>query len=156
MPSKSHLGQPPLNHVVLEVVGGMNGGCGPSLFDFVRLTPDGKSVPGAFRVPQGQLLIITDVDWQYVHPSHDALAGHIEVLRLFLQPIPAGQDPGVRVFESTVTLSTKGEGGISEGMTAGFVVSSHSRICPDVFPGPTGPPFGLQHLILRGYLLPAT
>ena len=34
-----------------------------------------------------------------------------------------------------------------------LVVSSKARICPDVFPGPVGPPLGLQHLILRGYLI---
>jgi hypothetical protein len=38
-------------------------------------------------------------------------------------------------------------------MTSGFVVSSKARICPDVFPGPHGPPSGLQHLIVRGYLI---
>jgi hypothetical protein len=39
-------------------------------------------------------------------------------------------------------------------MTSGFVVSSKARICPTVFPGPLGPPSGLQHLIARGYLIP--
>ena len=53
-----------------------------------------------------------------------------------------------------MTLSSLGEGGASEAMTSGFVVSSAARICPDVIPGPLGPPFGLQHLILRGYLAP--
>lgn len=83
-------------HVVLEVVGGMNGGCGPSQLDFVRNLPDG------------------------------------------------GQESG---------LGGLGWGGISEAMTSGIVVSSKARICPDIFPGPTGPPGGFQHLILRGYLI---
>ena len=33
-------------NVVLEVVGGMNGGCGPGKLDFVRVLPDGNSQSG--------------------------------------------------------------------------------------------------------------
>ena len=143
-------------HVVLEVVGGLIGGCGPSLLDFVRVLPDGgsKGGPGGggFRVPARHALVITDVDWQYVHPQGAAGAGRIQVLRLFIENLA---DPNLtrRAFESTITLSSQGEGGISEAMTTGFVVSSKARICPNVFPGPQGPPSGLQHLILRGYLI---
>jgi hypothetical protein len=142
--------------VVLEVVGGVNGGCGPANLDFFRILPDGtgQSGPGGlgWRVPLGKALVITDVDWQFVHPQGAAAAGKIEVLRLFVENLA---DPSVsgRAFESTITLGSQGEGGISESMTTGFAVSSEARICPDVTPGPSGPPFGLQHLILRGYLI---
>jgi len=143
-------------HVVLEVVAGMNGGYGPAKLDFLRIQPDATAQAGAgglgWRVPAGQTLVITEVDWQYVHPQGTAGADKIEVLRLFLESLAS---PGNirRVFESTVTLSSKGEGGISESMTSGFVVSSKARIAPDIMPGPLGPPSGLQHLILRGYLI---
>jgi hypothetical protein len=143
-------------HVVLELVGGMNGGCGPAKLDFVRILPDGniETGPGGlgYRVPTGQALIVTDVDWQYLHPQGTTSAGRIEVLRLLIENLA---NPGLtrRAFESTVVLSSHGEGGISEAMTTGFAVSSKARICPDVFPGPLGPPSGLQHLILRGYLI---
>lgn len=153
----THMGQPVSEHVVLEVVGGMNGGCGPAKHDFLRVLPDGNIESGAgglgYRVPDGKVLIITDVDWQYVHPDYELAAGKIEVLRLFIENLtePSKQR---RVFESTITLSSMGVGGISESVTSGFPVSSAARICPDVFPGPQGPPSGLQHLILRGYLIP--
>lgn len=143
-------------HVVMEVVGGINGGCGPAKLDFVRVLPDGnvETGPGGlgYRVPTGQALVITDVDWQYVHPQGATVAGRIMVLRLFIENI-ANASVSRRAFESTITLSSRGEGGISEAATSGFVVSSKARICPDVFPGPTGPPSGLQHLLLRGYLI---
>ena len=143
-------------HVVLEVVGGMNGGCGASLFDFVRVLPDGTSQIGpgglGWRVPAGDVLVVTDVDWEYVHPQGAAAAGKIEVLRLIIENL-ANPDVSRRAFESTITLSSQGQGGISEAMNSGFVVSPAARICPDIFPGPQGPPFGLQHLILRGYLI---
>lgn len=143
-------------HVVLEVVGGMNGGCGPAQLDFVRIMSDGTAQSGAgglgWRVPTGQALVITDVDWQYVDPQGAAGAGKIEVLRLSIENLSSASNTR-RAFESTITLSSQGQGGISEAMTSGFVVSSAARICPDIFPGPLGPPSGLQHLILRGYLI---
>ena len=140
-------------HVVLELVGGINGGCGPAKLDFLRVLPDGNvEAGGPWRVPAGQALVVTDVDWQYVHPQGAAFAGRIEVLRLTVENL-ANAALTRREFESTITLSSHGEGGTSVAMTSGFVVSSKARICPDVSPGPTGPPSGLQHLILQGYLI---
>lgn len=143
-------------NVVLEVVGGMDGGCGPTRLDFVRILADGNAQSGpeglGWRVPVGQALVITDVDWQYLHPLGAKAAGRIEVLRLFIENLATPTDTR-RAFESTITLSSHGEGGISEAMTSGFVVSSKARVCLDISPGPLGPPIGLQHLILRGYLI---
>jgi hypothetical protein len=65
-------------HVVLEVVAGMNGGCGPGKLDFVRVLADGNSQsrPGGlgWRVPAGQALVVADVDWQYI-PSPRSCGG---------------------------------------------------------------------------------
>src|SRR6516162_2394574 len=51
----SHLRQPVGEHVTLEVVGGMKGGCGAAKLEFVRVLPDGSadSGPGGtgYRVP---------------------------------------------------------------------------------------------------------
>lgn len=153
----THMGQPTSEHVTLEVVGGMNEGCGRAKSDFLRVLPDGNIDNGArrfgYRVPAGKVLVITDVDWQFVHPDHENAAGKIEVLRLFIENLKEPMKKR-RVFESAITLSSLGEGGISESLTSGFMVSSAARICPDVSPGPQGPPSGLQHLILRGYLIP--
>jgi len=153
--NKTHMGQPASEHVTLEVVGGLQGGCGPALNDFVRVLPDGNSESGAgglgWRVPEGKILVVTDVDWQYVHPNHGTATGKIQTLRLFIEN-SADPSRSRRAFESTITLSSEGEGGISESMTSGFIVSSAARICIDVNTGPQGPPFGLQHLILRGYM----
>ena len=145
-------------NVVLEVVGGVNGGYGPAKLEFSRNLPNGERDGGpegiGWRIPAGQALVITDVDWQYIHPEGAAGAGRIQILRLFIESLDKKtMRPSVRVFESTITLSARGEGGISESMATGFVVSSKARVCPDIFPGPGGPPFGLQHLILRGYLI---
>jgi hypothetical protein len=151
----THLGKSPSDHVVLEVVGGMTGGCGVAKLDFERILPNGESVGTdgtGWRIPGGKLLVITDVDWQYIHPDGEVAAGTIQILRLNIENLSEPRKIS-RAFESTVTLSSKGEGGISESMTSGFIVEPKARICPDVMPGPLGPTGGLQHLILRGYLV---
>ncbi len=150
-PAVTHVGQRFGEHVTLEVVGGATGGCGAAQRDFVRNLPDGTRTGGFFRVPDGKVLVVTDVDWQYVHPSGAAGADKLQIMRLFIQSLVNPSDE-LRAFESAIVLSSEGEGGASEAMQSGFVVSSAARLCPDVFPGPEGPPSGLQHLILRGYL----
>ena len=143
--AQSHLGQPAANHVTLEVVAGSISGCGPpDQFDFVRNLPDGNRASGFFRVPVGQALIITDVDWQY----NGGAAGDVQTLRLLVENLA---NPGIplRMFESTIVLNAAGRGGASVSMTAGFVVSDQARICPDVSPGGGQ----INHILLRGYLM---
>jgi hypothetical protein len=144
----SAVGQPASSLVTLEAVN-MITAC-PTGLDFFRTFPDGGT-GGPFRVPAGQVLVVTELDWQYVHPSGAAAAGHIETLRLFIQNLA---QPFVqrRAFESTVVLSAVGEGGASTTATTGFAVSSAAQVCADVSPGPTTGGGGLQHLIVRGYL----
>ena len=136
--------------ILLSLVGGVNGGCGAGLFEFQRILPDGTS-GNIFRVPAGSNFVVTDLDWSYVSPSGTSTAGTIQTARLFIQNLanPFMQERGM---ESTITLSNTGQGGTSTNATTGFVVSSKARICPDVFPGPMGPPFGVQHMIVRGFL----
>jgi hypothetical protein len=150
----THMGQPPSSHVTLENVGGIPGFCGG--VDFARVLPDGTSA-GIFRVPAGQVLVVTDVDWEYAHPQGKDAKGTIQVLTLSIQNIPpAGEnDPEpIKAFQSTITLNFQGQGGTSEHMTSGFVVSSSARICLDVHSGPASTPSGLQSLLVRGYLTP--
>jgi hypothetical protein len=148
----SAVGQPASSLVTLEAVNTITA-CLTGL-DFTRTFPDGGNggFGGNFRVPAGQVLVVTELDWQYVHPSGAAAAGHIETLRLFIQNLA---QPFVqrRAFESTVVLSAVGEGGASTTATTGFAVSSAAQVCADVSPGPTTGGGGLQHLIVRGYLI---
>ena len=47
----------------------------------------------------------------------------------------------------------KGRGGASEAMTAGFAMTDEAQLRLDTGKDPKGPLRGLQHTILRGYLL---
>jgi hypothetical protein len=146
--SSTHLGQPPTNHVTLEAIGVANTGDPRQDLDFVRIYQDGTSASGPpwFRVPGGQVFVVTDVDWQY----NLGAAGQIQTFRIFIENLA---DPSIsnRVFESTIVLNNQGQGGISESMTSGFVVSSAGRIVVDTFPGGGV----ISHIIIRGYLMTA-
>jgi hypothetical protein len=109
--------------------------------EFVRIHPDGSRdpVPPDFRVPAGKVFVVTDVDWQY----GGGQPRQAQTFRIFIR----GNDIP-RVFESTIILNDSGEGGISEGMTSGFVVASGSALCVDTFPGGGQ----IQHVVIRGYL----
>ena len=87
------------------------------------------------------------MDWQY----NLGAAGQIQTFRIFIENIV---DPTIsnRVFESTIVLNNQGQGGISESMTSGFVVSSAGRIVVDTFPGGGV----ISHVVIRGYLMTTT
>lgn len=147
------------NFVVLELVGGVNGGYGASKLEWVRNLDDGNGDGGpggvGWRVPAGQALLITGVDWSYNHPQGASAAGTRQIFRLFLQNL-ADESLARRVYESSILLGSQGEGGIGEALNIGFILSSKARLGPDVFPGPVGPPYGINHAIVRGYLIPDT
>jgi hypothetical protein len=125
--------------VMLEIIGVAEG------TDFSRILPDATSAD-IFRVPEGMVFVVTDVDWQY----NSGDPGERVTLRLFIERL---DDPETyhRVFESTIILNSEGEGGISEAMTTGFAVSSEAKLALDVF----GAGGNLEHTIVRGYLIPA-
>jgi hypothetical protein len=151
--SGTHLRQPSGQLVVLQSASG-DTGCGATTagLTFRRVFQDGTGALQPFGMPADRSLVITDVDWQYRHPSGAAAGGRRVVLRLFLQNLadPTHQET---VFESTILLNAEGEGGASEAMTAGFVMTETAQLCVDTGEEPKGPPLGLQHAILRGYLL---
>lgn len=150
---QTHLGQAPGELVVLESASG-DTGCGSTTAGttFRRVFQDGTGSLQPFAMPADRSLVITDIDWQYRHPDGAAEAGLRVTLRLFLQNL-ADPDRRERVAESTIVLDGDGEGGTSEAMTSGFVMTSAAQLCLDTAEAPKGPPSGLQHLILRGYFI---
>lgn len=153
VPAKTHLRQAPEALVVLQAAHG-DTGCGGTTagFTFRQVFQDGTGALQPFAMPAERSLVVTDVDWRYRHPDGAPAGGSRIVLRLFLQNLadPTHQEV---VFESTILLNADGEGGTSEAMTAGFVMTSDAQLCLDTSEDPKGPPFGVQHAILRGYLI---
>jgi hypothetical protein len=150
---QTHLGQPAVEQVVLHsAVGDTGCSFGTAGRTFRRVFQDGTGALQPFEMPADRALVITDMDWWYHHPDDEAAAGARIVLRLMIQNLadPDRQEPMV---ESTIILNDEGEGGTSEAMTSGFVMTSQAQLCFDTFGGPAGPPSGVQHVILRGYFM---
>jgi hypothetical protein len=104
-----------------------------------RVFPDGSVGADPFTVPDGSVLVVTDVDWSTQNGT-PATASHIELT------IGPAQSP-VPVFDSTALIASDGRAGKNEHMTSGIVLAE--------------PPLAvlfssgsLRALVLRGYLAP--
>jgi hypothetical protein len=143
--ANTHMGQRPSNHITLQstVVGNF---LTPVDLHLRRTNPNGTVVDAApFNVPVGQVLVVTDVDWEY----RTGPAGQIQILKIDIQNIASGGQ-SLPVFYSAITIDNIGHGATTEAMTSGFIVSSETRILFSNWPGGGL----LQDLILRGYLCP--
>jgi hypothetical protein len=164
MASVTHMGVAATDHVVLYAFRNVADGCVQAGYEFFRANVGGlgsapnPDVDPPFRVRRGRYLVVTDVDWDYIHAQGAAAAGtrHELVLRVQRLGVPTQV---MSVFKSATLLNTSGKGGAWASLTSGFIVAAGARLCPIVFPGPTidpgGTSAGLQEVIVRGYLVAA-
>ncbi len=135
--------------VMLELAGGAPGIC-QNGYVFSRSGASGNSL-GSFVIPAGNVFLITDIDWQYNAPTGAAEAGQQQTLRLSAVP-KTGGGFGVIVLESTITLSSAGQGGTSATVHTPAAINSNATICTDITPGPFSGGGGVQSVIIRGVL----
>lgn len=141
----THLGVPAGDLILLEGFD-PDGPSGPLPFTFGTNLPDGTS-GGPFRVPQGMLLVITDVDWLYLNGTPDA----VQTLNLHIKnhDTPSRRGSGLM---STVRLDGRGQGGASVNMGGGFAVGPGGDLSVEtVFPMPGA---FLTRVLVKGYLTP--
>jgi hypothetical protein len=156
MPDETHLGQTASNLVLLELT--YIEWDSPEVHSFLRCLPDFGRTPSGYpgySPPEGQVLIVTDVDWSYSGVIKPQFKVTIEI---FLESL-LGQTPGrwrprerTTVFMSSLTMPENALVAESVAMTTGFVVPSGVRIKAEAFPGDLGG--RLQTVRLRGYLAP--
>lgn len=81
--STAHTGQQPSNHVTLETILVANTSDPKQDLDFIRINQDDTrpAGPSWFRVPTGQVFVVTDVDWQY----NLGAAGQVQTFRVFIE-----------------------------------------------------------------------
>jgi hypothetical protein len=103
-----------------------------------RIMPDGNSVP--FAVPENQVLIVTDVDWQ--NSSGDGNQPRTDEASLFLLN---GSEPSTFLAKNVATGITETVGG-SFHFEHGIAVSSRVAICISLTSG------GTVSARLHGYL----
>lgn len=130
--------------VILEPVGSANTVCGSAGFSditYVRILPDGSSTLFT-SPPPGQVLVVTDLDWQL----NSGTPGSRVTFRVFLVNVN-NPSQSRRVAESTRLLGSNGSGGGTESFTTGFVVGPDATLCVDTIGGGT-----VEHHLIRGYL----
>lgn len=130
------MGQAPGDHVVLTL---------NATFDLVRIGPNGVRETNPFKVPQNNVLVVTDVDWQISTPP---LGPPPKFHKLRMFTINLATNETNTIFESSATLNDSGQGGINVEMTSGIVVSSKAQIKVEALPV-AGPHYSV---IIRGYL----
>ena len=156
--AQTHLGQSVDAHVVLKNDRSPGTTCDSFSFKdqaLFRVFPDGTQSAAPFVVPRGQVLVVTDVEWN-VRESQTTL---VPGTTLFLQIYLSTNIPDAHVFQSrgvSITNEQKNaRPGTSEQLTAGFLVASGTPICPNAIHGGTSiaVTLTLDHLILRGDLI---
>src|SRR3989442_15949688 len=81
MASVTHMGVPATDHVVLYALRNIAGGCVQAGYEFFRANVGGlgsapnPDVDPPFRIRRGRHLVVTDIDWDYIHPQGAAAAG---------------------------------------------------------------------------------
>src|SRR6266571_2858166 len=148
MASVTHMGVPATDHVVLYALRNIAGGCAQAGYEFFRANVGGlgsapnPDVDPPFRIRRGRHLVVTDIDWDYIHPQGASAAGtrHELVLRVQRLGVPTEV---MSVFKSATLLNISGKGGARASLTSGFIVAAGSTVS-DRVPWPDHRPRGHQ------------
>ena len=124
-----------------------------------RTPSDGTNDGNPFVIPEGQVLVVTDLDWRFEHPDAKELDGTQIVLQFGRINLANQSQNLVAVsqgtFHANPTSSFFPKTGSSSGniqMTSGFVV--HSGASPLALFSPDLGSAGRIDIFLRGYLIP--
>lgn len=137
---RTHLGIRPEDHVVLERIGDET-----QYGAWQRTFPNGTSV-SPFLIPEGRLLVITDVACR-IRVSETPPSSNINVTLLLARLEDLQQS--VPVHWSTILLDANGSGGVSESAASGFIANEEVTIIWEQDAGGDAEP----GFILRGYLM---
>src|SRR5215469_13825792 len=133
MASVTHMGVAAADHVVLYGLRNIAGGCTQAGYEFFRAniaglgTAPNPGVDPPCRLRRGRFLVVTDVDWDYIHPQGAASAGTRHDLALRLQGLKTSAQ-FMTVFKSAALLNTDGKGGARSILTAVFIVAAGARL----------------------------
>lgn len=170
--AETHLARPNTSsHVTLIAYGSLqnNGYChDPGNRSFYRVSENGFiATDTPFAVPNGQTLVVTDVEWTARGGLHGAAPfAANKPLRFELRVGGPGAGPGLignrPVYSSSrviVTPALVNEFlGETDHMTTGFVVGAGAYICPKAYQYSEAPNYNntafLETVVLHGYLVP--
>lgn len=154
---RTHVNSDVRSFVVLRRQPDVTGGCGLQESEFFRVGSNGRREDTPFRVPAGQILVATDVDW-WIADFTKGVDKERNDVRYFDLSIEFRDGPFVSnlsVLRSSAFVDFQGRSGRSEHMTTGVAVASGSRLCASaqVFDNPDLDELRVQ-VIVRGYLIP--
>jgi hypothetical protein len=128
--SKAHTKQDPRTHIVLTREPSVPGGCGLQNSEFFQIFPNGQKATSPFRIPNRQLLVVTDVDWWLANFQPPDAPGYSTYFELALEHQAGAHFTHYRAFRDVGITDPQDRLGRSVSMTTGFVVSPGTRICP--------------------------
>lgn len=111
---------------------------------FKRSLPNGKEEP--FTIPQGKILVITDIHWQVSAGNPGTVCRLSLVIENLANPVAFNR----LVYNSVLTLNGGGVNGSNDRLTAGILVSSAAKIRANM----TIPTGALESFFLIGYFVP--
>jgi hypothetical protein len=143
--ASTHIGQKIEDHVVLTLI--LPGAACPAALHRIRL--DGSVSEQAFRVREGRVLVVTDVEWS-AFPDEFSNPGDSVRLQIMLSTSGPNFLPA---FQSRAVIrGAAGVPGSSEQLTTGFAVGSGTPICALAGDGLQSSA-KVETLVLRGYLI---
>lgn len=162
----THLQQPTsATHVTLltkEAVRGSPSNCPNGWLkgqNFFRVRADGTSDAAGFVVPNGQTLVVTDIEW-LARGGRELRAPFVPDvgLRMDIFLVKSGADGNVVYSSPTVDVDAKHVDAVLGGtdhLIAGFVVGPGVSICPSTtqYDATSSISVKTQRVILHGYLI---
>ena len=121
----------------------------PGLGQFSRVFPNGTSGNDEFIVPEGKILVITDITWNGFVPggTPDRLVQFF-ISNAISDPPPGGY--GEFVYVSRARLGSDSTAIFSESLTSGFVIGANRQAFIQTEPSSMVP-----GAMLHGFLVPA-
>jgi hypothetical protein len=135
--ASTHLNTPANKVVMLQCLLPSNGSSG-NCDTYQRVSPSGAQGPSAFTIPNGDYLVVTDIEWQQCAGTPGATA--------FFDLSTAASGSLVDLYRGTGTFHSDGCAGQNDHLTSGIVLST----LPEAGVGSSSS----TSIKLRGYLTP--
>jgi hypothetical protein len=146
----THLGQPVSNLVTVKCTAGSKppGSTWPYPVFNEIVNPDASTSP--FTVPNGQVFVITDIEWFLAPDSHGIPAG--STVFLILNVAKKNEAGYISVFASNAMPVNNGSLAMHESLTAGIVVAPNVNILPEMIS--SSDQYGNATVFVHGYFMP--
>lgn len=133
VPTTTHMGQAPQEHVSLVTGSGTSLTCPAGQLSAIRRLPNGDTPIEEFVVPEGKMLVLTDFAIGLREKDgNDWIEGN-NLISIRLGIGPSGAYPGDIMWQTSVQIdghmATSEEAWVTEKLTSGVVIGPGQRVC---------------------------